>query len=61
VTGAGSAQEDARSLIETDPAVLDGIRKALNQEYVRFMSRMLQEQMAQRTGGTQDSARKRST
>ena len=61
MTGVGSP-EDTRSLIETDPAVLDGIRKALNQEYVRFMSRMLQEQMAQRTrGAIPDAAGKKST
>ena len=61
MTGVGSPEE-ARSLIETDPAVLEGIRKALNQEYVRFMSRMFQEQMAQRTrGAIPDSAGKKST
>jgi hypothetical protein len=29
-------------LIETDPAILDQVRKDLNQEYVRLMSRALQ-------------------
>ena len=33
---------EADDLIETDPAILDQVRKDLNQEYVRLMSRALQ-------------------
>jgi hypothetical protein len=38
---AGKALE-ADDLIETDPAILEQVRKDLNQEYVRLMSRALQ-------------------
>ena len=33
---------EADDLIETDPAILEQVRKDLNQEYVRLMSRALQ-------------------
>jgi hypothetical protein len=33
---------EADDLIETDPQILDQVRKDLNQEYVRLMSRALQ-------------------
>jgi hypothetical protein len=38
---AGSTLE-ADDLVETDPAILEQVRKDLNQEYVRLMSRALQ-------------------
>jgi hypothetical protein len=33
---------EADDLIETDPEILEQVRKDLNQEYVRLMSRALQ-------------------
>lgn len=42
------AQSDADALIETNDGILDQIRTALSQEYVRFMSRMLKERLERR-------------
>ena len=39
------AQSDADELIEANAEILDQIRTALSQEYVRFMSRMLKERL----------------
>ena len=52
---AGRALE-ADDLIETDPAILDQVRKDLNQEYVRLMSRALQTARRSASGDTPSPA-----
>jgi len=48
---------EADDLIETDPAILDQVRKDLNQEYVRLMSRALQTALGSKQGaGTSQAA-----
>ena len=46
ITAADGTALEAQALIETDDAILEQIRKDLSEEYVRFMSRMLREQLA---------------
>jgi hypothetical protein len=48
---------EADDLIETDPVILDQVRKDLNQEYVRLMSRALQTALRSKQGeGTPEAA-----
>jgi hypothetical protein len=48
---------EADDLIETDPAILDRVRKDLNQEYLRLMSRALQTALGSKQGaGTSQAA-----
>jgi hypothetical protein len=42
---------NADSLIETDSAILEQVRKDLSQEYARFMGRLIKERLGAQAGG----------